>query len=167
MTPLVLWFLWFKTRRGLGSVARHVPLFSWPNHMAKTKKPPYTKGRSSCIYCGRSDHMTEEHIWADWLRQYIPRDMPRHKLVSAVVHSDLSKNTVDIRKREGDPHSRKLKIACRDCNNGWMSRLQTNAKPYLVPMLLGKEVSLYKNGQAALVACGEGGQVLTIIILFD
>ncbi len=33
-----------------------------------------------------------------------------------------------------------------------MSQLQEKTKPYLVPMLLGKQVSLYKNGQTALAA---------------
>lgn len=40
--------------------------------MAKPKKQPYSKGRAQCIYCGSFKNMTREHIWADWLREYIP-----------------------------------------------------------------------------------------------
>ena len=120
--------------------------------MAKPKKPPYAKGRASCIYCGTFEDMSGEHIWADWLKAYIPRVMSRHRYVSAVVHSDPTKNTTKVTKREGDPYVRKLKIACRPCNNGWMSQLQTNAKPYLTPTLLGEKASFYKNGQTALAA---------------
>lgn len=120
--------------------------------MAKPKKPPHARGRAFCIYCGRTDQMSGEHIWADWLKQYIPRVMPRHKFVSAVVHSDPAKNTIHVGKREGDPYVRKLRVACIPCNTGWMSQLQERTKPYLVPMLLGKRVSLYKNGQTTLAA---------------
>ena len=120
--------------------------------MAKGKKPPYAKGRASCIYCGSYHPMSDEHIWADWLREYIPRNMPRHKFVSAVVYPDTAKNSYKVTRREGDPHSRKLKIACQPCNSGWMSQLQTNAKPYLVPMLQGMKTGLYRNGQTAIAA---------------
>lgn len=120
--------------------------------MAKSKKPPYARGRAQCIYCGSYDQMTREHIWADWLKEYIPRDMERHSGVSATVHSDQSKSTAKVKRREGDFHVRKLKIACKPCNTGWMSRLQTKAKPHLVPMLIGKNISLYRAEQTMLAA---------------
>lgn len=120
--------------------------------MAKPKKPPYAKGRAQCIYCGSYENVTREHIWADWLREYIPRDMERHSGVSAVVHSDQSKNTTKVKKREGDFHAQKLRIACRSCNTGWMSRLQTKAKPYLIPTLTGNTISLYRAEQITLAA---------------
>lgn len=120
--------------------------------MAKKKKPPYARGRAQCIYCGSYENMTREHIWADWLRDYIPRDMERHSGVSAVVHSDQSKNTAEMKRREGDFHAQRLKIACHSCNTGWMSRLQTKAKPYLVPTLIGKNIDLYRAEQTTLAA---------------
>jgi len=78
--------------------------------------------------------------------------MERHSGVLAVVHSDQSKNTARVKRRTGDFHAQKLRIACRSCNTGWMSRLQTKAKPHLVPMLVGKNTSLYRAEQATLAA---------------
>ena len=120
--------------------------------MAKPKKPPYAKGRSQCIYCGSYDEMTREHIWADWLREYIPRDMERHSGVFVKLEPNFSDSTAKRNKREGDFHARRLKIACRSCNSGWMSRLQTKAKPHLVPMLTNRAVSLYRAEQTTLAA---------------
>ena len=120
--------------------------------MAKPPKPPYAKGRARCIYCGSYKTMTREHIWADWLKAYIPRDMERHSGISATVHSDQSKNTAKTKRRAGDFHAQKLRIACRSCNTGWMSRLQENTKPHLVPMLTAKSANFYRSQQTTLAA---------------
>jgi hypothetical protein len=145
--------------RGVGLrpyVARslfHLILFSAYEHfMAKKKKPPYARGRAQCIFCGPHKNMSREHIWADWLRKYIPHNMERHKAVFTHIHPDPAKSTREVRKREGDPHARRLKIACKPCNSVWMGDLQELAKPHLVPMLLGKRVGLYRNGQTAVAA---------------
>jgi hypothetical protein len=39
---------------------------------------------------------------------------------------------------------------CEDCNNGWMSRIENEAKPILVKMLKGKSFVLDKKSQAKL-----------------
>ena len=93
-----------------------------PHYMPKhaSLKPP---GR--CIFCG----VTQEHMWANWLRSYIPRELTRHATSVEKVHPRNTEQ--NIQTRTGDPHSRRIKCVCRACNNGWMSRLQENAKPFL------------------------------------
>jgi len=43
-------------------------------------KPP---GR--CIFCGALG-VTQEHMWANWLRSYIPRELKRHATSVEKVH---------------------------------------------------------------------------------
>jgi hypothetical protein len=89
-------------------------------------------------------------MWADWLRNYIPRDMQEHRIRSTVVFPN--KQEQSIQRRTGDPHSRRIKCVCRDCNNTWMSQLQESAKPFVVPMLEKQETMLYRNGQTVVAA---------------
>jgi hypothetical protein len=107
-------------------------------------KPP---GR--CIFCGALG-VTQEHMWANWLRSYIPRELKRHATSVEKVHPRNTEQ--NIQTRTGDPHSRRIKCVCRACNNGWMSRLQENAKPFLVPMLEGNAITLRRLGQTTLAA---------------
>jgi hypothetical protein len=97
-----------------------------------------------CIFCGGAG-LTKEHIWADWLKKYIPKDMPSYSESHAIVH----RTRIDENKkvRSGDPRSRRLKVVCAKCNNGWMSRLQERAKPILLPLILGKPTVLSEEGQ--------------------
>lgn len=58
--------------------------------------------------------------------------------ISRPVLPDGSQNRVHQSfrpERQGDPLRMKLRIVCVECNSGWMSRLQTAAKPHLLPLL--------------------------------
>jgi hypothetical protein len=91
-----------------------------------------------CIFCRRAD-LTNEHIWAKWLRPYLPRMQSFSSLTSTVYpeRSDFLR-----RSRVGDLHNRRLRIVCARCNNGWMNRLQTCAKPFLLPLIKGEATAL-------------------------
>lgn len=103
-----------------------------------------------CIYCGRSP-TTREHIWADWLCQYIPKDLVNHTASESVVNPDLSIEKTEKR-WGGDPRSRRLQIVCGDCNHHWMSELQTAVKPTLIPLILGEKAFVNKDAQRTLAA---------------
>lgn len=118
----------------------------------KPKKPRRAnlKGPGRCIFCGAFG-LTHEHIWADWLKDYIPRDQPYHISRKADV-SPYETESVSLERKTGDFHSRRVYCVCKACNSGWMSQLQERVRPYLVPMLKGQKITLYKNGQTALCA---------------
>jgi hypothetical protein len=40
--------------------------------------------------------------------------------------------------RQGHTTTRKYKVVCRRCNNGWMSRVEDAARPYLVEFMTGQ-----------------------------
>lgn len=117
------------------------------------KREAFKYGRGRCIFCGKQPpeiEMSQEHIFADWLRDYIPRQLTDHRTQRTLV--DLEKEEVSERRRTGDPHARRVRCVCKTCNNGWMGRLQENVRPFLVPMLTGKSIRLHKRAQTILAA---------------
>jgi hypothetical protein len=104
---------------------------------------------TDCVFCGGKP-LSKEHIFADWMADYIPRTLPRHRLVTTVVFDDRTEERT--RRREGDPHTRTVRCVCEPCNNGWMSRLQEEAKPIVGPMLQGRSARLNRREQAKLAS---------------
>src|ERR1039457_52556 len=93
-----------------------------------------------CIFCGRSGdtvEITREHVWADWLKEYIPKNDVRHTALHGIIERDGSLQHT-IRTWGGDAQSRRLRIVCRCCNNGWMGKLQEHAKDILIPLISGQ-----------------------------
>lgn len=86
--------------------------------------------RGKCIFCDSGD-LSKEHIWADWMRQVFPRSdhSTRHAVTSpnGRRHGKLH--------RPGDVRSQRLRVVCSECNNGWMSRIQSKAKPAILSIL--------------------------------
>ena len=77
-----------------------------------------------CIFCPRTN-LSREHVWADWLKHYIPKNAPFHSSLAAVAHpthTEFKRSKVS-----GDIQNRKLRIVCEQCNNRWMSQLQERA----------------------------------------
>jgi hypothetical protein len=116
--------------------------------MAKKPRQPRI-GPTSCIFDGGTP-LTDEHMYANWLRNYIPKTMKNYTTMSAEIYPDRSVPT--HRLIGGDPHGRRLRVVCGPCNNGWMSRLQNAAKPYLIPLITGQSTALDAKEQAIVAA---------------
>lgn len=93
--------------------------------------------------------MSKEHMWPDWLRNYVPRKIASWDQQAVTLYRTGEPKHV-VRRRTGDPHAAKLRIVCEDCNTGWMSRLQEHAKAVLVPVLESHEFVLYRKDQQLL-----------------
>jgi hypothetical protein len=106
------------------------------------------KTQSFCIYCGGAG-LTKEHLYADWLRNYIPRRGDMHGIQSMIIAPDTTSRSVTM--RTGDTHTRKIRRVCgggkEHCNTGWMSELQQDVKPFLLPMLKDEPVALSRSAQ--------------------
>jgi hypothetical protein len=87
--------------------------------------------RGQCIFCGGGP-LSKEHIWADWLREFLPHldTSSRH----GVTHRDGRYGYGKLH-RPGDVRSQRLRVVCETCNNGWMSRIQNDAKPIIANLL--------------------------------
>ena len=113
------------------------------------KSPP--RPQRTCIFCGGKG-LTREHAFAEWLRPYLRSAQPEHYFGD---HELLPTGTTSaVKKWSGDPHSRRLRVVCKTCNEGWMSKLQQTAKPYLVPLVDGQNCVLGETAQNVLAAWG-------------
>ncbi len=113
-----------------------------------------------CIFCGGTP-VSKEHLFAKWMHPYLPESIDiwpegkRHRLtLTRTVGGQEFVGPIIKGKfySPGKIRSKKLRIACEPCNNGWMSRLQTTAKPILLPFILGEWTTLTPTSQRILAA---------------
>ena len=97
-----------------------------------------------CIFCGATSDITREHIWADWLKEYIAKDIDGYQAATITINQPGVASTVREKKISGDPRSRKVKCVCGSCNNGWMSQLQERAKPLVLSLIEGCQIEFTK-----------------------
>jgi len=106
-----------------------------------------------CIFCGDSEtSLTREHVRADWLKRYIPKNRVNYTAGRVSVNRPGIPNVVSEKKIGGDPLSRRVKCVCEACNIGWMKHIQDAAKPIIVPMLKGGPATLQRKQQRVLAA---------------
>jgi hypothetical protein len=106
-----------------------------------------------CIFCGGTP-VNSEHLFSEWISKIVPRVTQRHfreERKDSATQNIRTAGTYQSRRIEGDIASRKLKAPCRKCNSGWMSCLETLAKPVLTPLILGQETTLDLGAQRTLV----------------
>jgi hypothetical protein len=114
----------------------------WRAHVAPVGRKgieelkPRTQKR--CIFCGRKP-TTKEHIWSDWMHPYLPMESnARIEVNHTVAQHDSPRGRPPVsRERPGPVITKQIRIVCGNCNNGWMSRLETQVKPIILPMIQG------------------------------
>jgi hypothetical protein len=98
----------------------------------------------TCIVCGAARRQTKEHAVPKWFANL----KPENALVRAegehrnVQNWDIITNKVEL----------KVGGCCTDCNSGWMSRLEGDSKPVLLPLIAGREVHLTADEQRLISA---------------
>lgn len=97
-----------------------------------------TQGRQ-CIFC---DHRANsyEHIFPDWINNIFPPDKigPVDSQHVQVVPSDADASW--IRNFPAKKLAQQTaRIVCCCCNGGWMSDMESRARPLLEPVILGHE----------------------------
>lgn len=91
-----------------------------------------------CIFCGIRAANSKEHFWSSWMTKTI--QFPRtasHRIAHRVEHPPTGMVHRDVRQTNGSLNSRKIRAVCTMCNNGWMNRLEAEARRLLEPMMLG------------------------------
>ncbi len=90
--------------------------------------------KSKCIFCGGLSRQTKEHAIPQWCANLKP----------ANVRVRMEGEHLNIRKWDILTDKVEIKVGgiCVECNSGWMSRLESEVKPLLLPLLEGKEVQL-------------------------
>jgi len=106
--------------------------------------------KRTCIFCGGAG-MTKEDYWPQWYQKL--NDRKWTKAVHITSRPDKAGDVViKQRLRPGDPTESKLGRVCGACNNGWMSDLQTAAKPLIAQLLSGKWREFSREEQETLAA---------------
>src|ERR1700679_2215251 len=96
-----------------------------------------------CVFCNASP-TTVEHILPRCLRCALPGE-------GRLVHEWRAPEEESPSKRwTADVVSFTARVVCARCNNGWMSRLEVAAKPYLSSMIRGVGRELYEGGKEAV-----------------
>jgi hypothetical protein len=105
-----------------------------------------------CVFCLATTKLTDEHIFGQWILDFIPTSMNKHTFANVKIAKPKERPEPSVRLRAGDPLSSKAKIVCAPCNTGWMSILQKAAKPFLLPLFRGERVTLDHHTQATVSA---------------
>lgn len=118
--------------------------------MAKSRKPAHPQW--GCIWCGKIPR-TGEHLWPEWFSKIVPQTRNSHSNLKTRISYKPQEVVVShqLKKRPGDPASRRIKAVCKDCNNVWMGKIEEAAIPVMTPLILGKEALLSPADQKAIV----------------
>lgn len=103
-----------------------------------------TKKTKLCIFCQKG-HLSKEHVFGDWLKPIFPRDATTTHTAGTIrpVRGLLAKEPlISARSRPGHSGSKKVRVVCETCNNGWMSQLEEATKPMLLPLIRGDALRL-------------------------
>ena len=95
-----------------------------------------------CIFCCGEARQTKEHAVPQWFAKLKPAN------VSVRVegeHRNVQKWDILTDKVE-----LKVRGCCTECNSGWMSDLEDEARPILLPLIGGQEVQLVVSAQRVI-----------------
>lgn len=90
----------------------------------------------SCIFCGALTGLSKEHFWPEWLAPHLPPAVPNSHI--SELHSAEGKQRRSLERRSERPggvHTKKIRAVCSTCNNGWMSALESKAKPVILSLI--------------------------------
>lgn len=94
-----------------------------------------------CLFCGQPANSRED-AWPRWIVDRFYAEEP--VAVSAERRGEVL-SPWRVRKPE-----LKVRHVCRDCNNGWMSKLEETVKPILDPLLAGHRRGFDEGAQMTL-----------------
>lgn len=113
-----------------------------------------SKPSRPCVFCGAATGLTKEHIWSQWLRKHTTASGPTLTTTefdynhgpnaTAIIHPTNSKT------EHKTPLNLQAREVCRDCNGGWMSRLDEQVKPDILALMQGRGLVLTPDRAAAV-----------------
>lgn len=106
-----------------------------------------------CIFCDNLGNLSKEHLFAKWLVDYFPRnsDSMHTGMYTDWRDVNFSSQSFDERRvHQGHSGSKKLRVVCRHCNNGWMSALENSVRTLLPPLISAKRHGILPEEQEKL-----------------
>jgi hypothetical protein len=125
--------------------------------MPENRRKATPHPRPLCIFCSTNPVSSKEDVWPKWIQRRLP---PVPEGTSAVKHGqtiiDLADRPHGLRPRprelvrSGRKESKKVRVICAMCNNGWMSDLEESAIPIVTELVESNHVILDVRQQATL-----------------
>ncbi len=115
-----------------------------------TPKPTTRATPSSsktCLFCGRGGKMSKEHLWPRWVQAAIAPDQRGRKIRNALYDGPPGE---PFKAWEAPVFETTVKGVCVECNGGWMSKIEASAKPFALPLVLGRSIALASEAQRKL-----------------
>lgn len=97
-----------------------------------------SKSRVLCAFCGLRRDRAREDLISKWMVPIIGGHPPYFSTDRRVFGTEV---LTERRRRVGSAAAYKYLDVCKVCNNGWMSQLENEAKPLLIPLLNGEHVA--------------------------
>lgn len=98
--------------------------------------------KKPCIFCGRNGNKSKEHFYPAWLSEHID-GKGIHNISTVLTQlGDAPKALTSRSRRQGHLITKKLRVVCQICNNGWMSQIESSVKGILVAGLTGEHLDL-------------------------
>ena len=87
-----------------------------------------------CLFCGATGPgvLSKEHVFPQWLLEHL--ELPDHDQTFHAVSDSQTGEVVRQRIHSSFPFV-EGRVCKEKCNNGWRSRLESAAKPILVPLM--------------------------------
>lgn len=107
------------------------------------------KNKRNCLFCNSilSNRRSQEHIFPQWLLD----NLKIRKVLISPTHFSAKDRTV-VSSREHELQNLKEGRICNSCNNGWMSDMESAARPILLNLIEG-------NHEVAQLSCHERGVI--------
>lgn len=107
--------------------------------------------RRTCIFC-EGGKLTREHLWPQWSAPLFDgaRDPTYYDFTTAIDRHTRSMSDTKRYTRQGGAHTKRLRVVCGACNNGWMSVLEVQVRPILEPLASDSARSIGESDQSIL-----------------
>lgn len=107
-----------------------------------------------CIFCAVNNANSGEHLFPMWMHGLLPLGPEGSYIGERIDEHPKTRVITDYAKvtKPGEMYTRKLKVVCASCNNGWMSRIEERALPVLSKIVSGDPVNADAE-QLSAVAC--------------
>ena len=94
-----------------------------------------------CVFCGNPG-LSKEHFWPEWAHNLFDDRPPNFTGVAEFVVANSLREPPLVRERQGSMLDKKIRVVCKACNNGWMSRLEEEAKQIILAMISENIITL-------------------------
>jgi hypothetical protein len=97
---------------------------------------------NECAFCPSTVKLTGEHVWSNWINKLLLPD-------GKITFRRVDFNGSEINRWPAQELNMKMKVVCKLCNEGWMSRAENNfAKPAMTDLILGNRIGAFSKKRA-------------------